>query len=78
MNSLKSGKLTKVKFYINLDLYVKVTEASSKLNGTSAGLKFNSWIRVWDLLYGTMLPSGNDAAHLLSETIGYLSKKQKK
>jgi len=29
---------------------------------------------VWDLLYGTMLPSGNDAAFLLSEVVGYLLK----
>ncbi len=43
--------------------------------GTSADLKPNTWVKLWDLLYGTMLPSGNDAAFLLSEIVGYLSKK---
>jgi hypothetical protein len=42
--------------------------------GTSADLKYKTWIKFVDLLYGTMLPSGNDAAFLLSEIIGYLSK----
>lgn len=42
--------------------------------GTTAELKVGTWIKVWDLLYGTMLPSGNDAAFLLSEVVGYLSK----
>lgn len=55
-------------------MFVKVTEASSKMIGTTAELKANTWIKVRDLLYGTMLPSGNDAAFLLSEIVGYLSK----
>lgn len=42
--------------------------------GTTAELKPFTWVKLWDLLYGTMLPSGNDAAFLLSEVVGYLSK----
>ena len=41
--------------------------------GTSANLKQDRWVSVQDLLYGTMLPSGNDAAYLLAEYIGYLT-----
>ena len=41
--------------------------------GTSAHLKQDRWVSVEDLLYGTMLPSGNDAAYLLAEYIGYLA-----
>ena len=42
------------------------------LNGTSAQLKFGKWLKLEDLLYGAMLPSGNDAAYLLSEVLGLL------
>jgi len=34
--------------------------------GTTANLKPGSWIILQDLLYGTMLPSGNDAAYTLA------------
>ncbi len=39
--------------------------------GTSANLESGNWIRIIDLLYGVMLPSGNDAAYVLAETIGF-------
>jgi D-alanyl-D-alanine carboxypeptidase len=52
--------------YNFVDFYVKVTESASRMIGTTAELKVNTWIKIWDLLYGTMLPSGNDAAYLLS------------
>lgn len=42
---------------------VKRTEASGNLMGVSAGEKYT----VKDLLYGLMLPSGNDAAETLAE-----------
>ena len=35
-------------------------------------------IKVLDLLYGMMLPSGNDAAFVLAENIGYIIKCDKK
>jgi hypothetical protein len=50
----------------NSELHIKVTESCTKLIGTSADLKPKTWVKFFDLLYGTMLPSGNDAAHLLS------------
>lgn len=50
-----------------------MTESASKHPGTTAELKPNTWINVWDLLYGAMLPSGNDAAFLLAEVVGYWS-----
>ena len=53
---------------------VKVTEQASKMIGTTAELKPKVWMNIWDLLYGAMLPSGNDAAYLLSEVLGYLVK----
>jgi D-alanyl-D-alanine carboxypeptidase len=58
----------------NLDVYVKVTENASKHPGTTASLKHSTWINLWDVLYGVMLPSGNDAAFLLGEVIGYWEK----
>lgn len=45
---------------------MKVTENAVKMIGTSAELKQGTWVKLWDLLYGAMLPSGNDAAFLLS------------
>jgi D-alanyl-D-alanine carboxypeptidase len=46
--------------------YFKVTEWSADINGTSANLIANSWVSIMDLLYGLMLPSGNDAALVLA------------
>jgi D-alanyl-D-alanine carboxypeptidase len=34
--------------------------------GTTAGLRSKTWVKFPDLFYGAMLPSGNDAAFLLS------------
>lgn len=51
---------------------VRVTGNAAELGGTSAGLKEGVWVYVEDLLYGTMLPSGNDAAYTLAEYVGYL------
>ena len=34
--------------------------------------------KVIDLLYGLMLPSGNDAAYTLAENFGYILKCEKK
>ena len=35
-------------------------------------LPIDDWISVLDLLYGIMLPSGNDAAMVLAENFGAL------
>lgn len=55
------------KYNININTaYFKITTWSTSVNGTSANLQPNSWISIEDLLYGLMLPSGNDAALVLS------------
>lgn len=46
--------------------YFKITEWAAKTNGTTANLNANAWISIEDLLYGLMLPSGNDAAVVLA------------
>lgn len=49
-----------------------MTENATKNIGTTAGLKFKNWVYLKDLFYGILLPSGNDAAHLLAEFMGYV------
>lgn len=46
--------------------------------GTSASLRSGDWIDFYDLLYGAMLPSGNDAAYSIAEYAGLLLTKQPK
>jgi D-alanyl-D-alanine carboxypeptidase (penicillin-binding protein 5/6) len=45
---------------------------SSSVSGTSANLEKGDIICVHDLLFGLMLPSGNDAALALAEIFGLL------
>lgn len=51
---------------------MRVSQGASCLGGTSAKLPCGAFIKLYDLLYGTMLPSGNDAAYLLAEVFGLL------
>ena len=62
----------KQKYKLDKNVKVKVDKASTKLGGTSANLIDDSWINLNDLVYGLMLPSGNDAAWLLAEVFGLL------
>lgn len=39
-------------------------------NGTNAKLQYEDVLSIYDLLYGMMLPSGNDAAIALAEHVG--------
>jgi D-alanyl-D-alanine carboxypeptidase len=55
-----------------------VTENATKNIGTTAGLKFKNWVYLKDLFYGILLPSGNDAAHLLAEFMGYVLARAKR
>ncbi len=50
--------------------YFKVTSWAVSTIGTTADLVENAWMTVEDLLYGLLLPSGNDAATVLSENMG--------
>ena len=54
-------------------MLVRVTESAAKMIGTTANLKAGTWIILRDVIYGAMLPSGNDAAYTLAEIIGYFS-----
>ena len=49
---------------------IEVTEIASTISGTSAFLKEGDHLVLWDLLYGMMLPSGNDAAFLIADYFG--------
>lgn len=47
--------------------YFKVSKNASQTPGTTANLIENQRVTILDLLYGLMLPSGNDAAVTLGE-----------
>ncbi|CAD8047321.1 unnamed protein product [Paramecium sonneborni] len=76
------ASLTKIMtFYVTLltaelfnlklkEINIKVTKQASETIGTSAELKYNDILSIEDLLYGLMLPSGNDAAVLIAQAIG--------
>lgn len=49
---------------------VVVTAMASSMRGTTASLRARDHLTVLDLLYGMMLPSGNDAAWALAEHFG--------
>ena len=49
---------------------IKVSENAGNITGTSAELGVGDVLSVNDLLYGLMLPSGNDAAVALAEHFG--------
>lgn len=51
---------------------VTVPKEATLLGGTTAYLKQNDQLKIIDLLYGMMLPSGNDAAFSLAEHCGGL------
>lgn len=49
---------------------VRVPHEAVLLGGTTANLRHNDLIKLIDLLYGLMLPSGNDAAYTLADYCG--------
>ena len=46
--------------------YFRVSTNAGNAFGTSAELDPKQWVTIEDLFYGLMLPSGNDAALVLS------------
>ena len=54
------------------EMTVKITKLSASMTGTSANLKEDDQLKMIDLIYGLMLPSGNDAAYALGEAFGCL------
>lgn len=58
-------------FKLNAETYkITVSTLASQISGTSAFLREGDTLTVSQLLYGLMLPSGNDAAFLLAEHFG--------
>lgn len=57
--------------------FIRVSRQVSKIIGTSAELKEGDTLSVDQLMYGMMLPSGNDAAFALAEYFGSLLKRKK-
>ena len=58
---------------LDLDTYetlVSVPANGAGINGTTAHLKTGDVLSINDLLYGVMLPSGNDAAYTLAHFMG--------
>jgi D-alanyl-D-alanine carboxypeptidase (penicillin-binding protein 5/6) len=53
-----------------LDEEITFSEAADKTNGSSAELRAGERVSVRELLYGLMLPSGNDASVALAEHFG--------
>lgn len=58
--------------YLDTDAYVTVSQSAMDAttpNSTMMGLKVGEEVKVSELLYGAMLPSGNDAANVLGESV---------
>ena len=55
---------------------VRATRMATSLEGTTANLKHQAEYCLEDLLFGMMLPSGNDAAFLIAELGGFLLQKK--
>lgn len=54
----------------SFDEIVEVSVSAASISGTKAGLSAKDNLKIIDLLYALMLPSGNDAALALAEAIG--------
>jgi serine-type D-Ala-D-Ala carboxypeptidase (penicillin-binding protein 5/6) len=52
------------------NLYCRVSKSAATVGGTCAVLREGQRLSVYDLLFGLMLPSGNDAAMVLAEHFG--------
>lgn len=70
MTALVSVKLCK-KFKIDIKKEgIKVAGVASNIRGTTACLKKGDVLSVEQMLYGMLLPSGNDAAFCLASFFG--------
>ena len=58
------------KWKIDENTTIKVSSHAANVIGTSAELLENDTLTLKQLLFGLMLPSGNDAAHCLAEYFG--------
>lgn len=55
--------------HLSLDEEVTISAAAASQGGSEVGLQEGEVVTVEDLLYGALLPSGNDAAYALAETV---------
>ena len=60
-----------------LRLHVRISRKASKVPGTTAHLREGDILTLEQLLYGMMLPSGNDSAYALAEFFGKVLKDRK-
>ena len=51
-------------------MWLMVSEHAENIDGTTADLCEGDKLLLYDLLYGVMVPSGNDAALTLAENMG--------
>lgn len=56
----------------------RVSDKAGVMPGTSAELQAGDIVSLYDLLYGLMLPSGNDASVAIAETAGKIIQKFRK
>lgn len=60
--------------HASLQASIKISRPVSQMNGTSANLREGDILTVHELMYGMMLPSGNDAAQALAIHFGGIVK----
>lgn len=71
--------LVRKKYKIDFKKYkARVSENAVEMSGTSAELQIGDRLSLQELLYGLMLPSGNDASVVIAEAIGKIIQKHKK
>lgn len=52
------------------DVECSISKEVAEIQGTTSSLEQGYMISLWDLLYGLMLPSGNDAALCIAQNLG--------
>lgn len=60
--------------YASLSSTIKISRPVAQMQGTSAKLRENDVLTISELMYGMMLPSGNDAAQALGIHFGGILK----
>jgi D-alanyl-D-alanine carboxypeptidase len=64
------------RFNVDENTLIEISHEASSVQGTSADLVEGDTLTIWQLLFGLMLPSGNDSAHQLAEYFGGLLMKE--
>ena len=62
LNLVENLKAENASPYCDLNCHVKILRPVSQMEGTSANLKEDDSLSIVNLMYGMMLPSGNDAS----------------